>query len=583
MSEERRFGMHPNLLFDIILRQAGTLQKAILEGVMNAIDAGATQCDVTLDTTHFSVEDNGKGFASRQEIKDFFDTFGTPHEEGDAIYGRFRMGRGQMMAFGRNTWRSRQFQMDVDIKAKGLDYTLTELDDILEGTRIEAELYEAILPSDLERTKNELRKFVAWAQIPVTLNGEVISQSPSEETSWTHEDDNAYYLLSSGRGQMAVYNLGVLVNQFPASRFGMGGTIVTKKQVEVNFARNDVQSTCPIFRKIQNQIKANSSQTAKKKTKLTDSERELLTQEFLSGELSLEDAAGLKALTCVHGRHWPMSKLNQIVQKFSGKLVLTQRGDQLCETAQKRGLAFCLDDSTLERFGVSNLEKLLERVVKAAQKTLDAHKGTYTRGFGPLHDLVYGIKNITVIERDDLTAFVNANHIALSSRELTPDQRLLVSTLQSGNETLVQVLNRIGFEDQTFSRRILKLGRSETAYAWTDGTQNIWFNDAHARLLRSGYAGAYQVAQTMLHEMLHTGPDTGTHEHDFDFYQAFHDIAGHPSDPLGKTAKRMVTQFTALLRRNNKKISSKLLEHEDVNAYIDKMRDNLMEREEADA
>lgn len=581
MSEERRFGMHPNLLFDIILRQAGTLQKAILEGVMNAIDAGATKCEVTLDTTHFSVQDNGKGFVSRQEIEDFFDTFGTPHEEGDAIYGRFRMGRGQMMAFGRNSWRSRQFQMDVDIKAKGLDYTLTEHSEIFEGTRIEAELYDTILPSDLERTKNELRKFVAWAQIPVTLNGEVISQSPSEEKSWTHEDDNAYYLLSSARGQMAVYNLGALVNQFPASRFGMGGTIVTKKQVEVNFARNDVQSTCPIFRKIQNQIKSSSSQSAKKKTKLTDSERDLLTQEFLSGELSLSDAAGLKALTCVHGRHWPISKLNQVVPKFAGKLVLAQRGDQLCETAQRRGLAFSLDESTLERFGVSSLEKLLERVSKAAQKTLQNNKGQYTRGYGPLSDLSYNLDNITIVPRDELTAFVSAHHIELTSKELTPDQRLLLNVLQSGNETLVQYLNKIGFEDQTFSRRILKLGRSEIAHAWTDGTQNIWYNDAHARLLRNGYAGAYQVAQTILHEMLHTGSDTGTHEHDFDFYQAFHDIAGHSNDPLGKTAKRMVAQFTALLRRNNKKISAKLLEHEDVNAFLDKTRTDLMEREDA--
>jgi hypothetical protein len=43
------FKMHPKLLLDVIQRQAGTLSKAILEGVMNAVDAGATHGAITLD------------------------------------------------------------------------------------------------------------------------------------------------------------------------------------------------------------------------------------------------------------------------------------------------------------------------------------------------------------------------------------------------------------------------------------------------------------------------------------------------------------------------------------------------------
>ena len=33
-----------HLMLDVIKRQAGSLLKAVLEGVMNAIDAGATTC-----------------------------------------------------------------------------------------------------------------------------------------------------------------------------------------------------------------------------------------------------------------------------------------------------------------------------------------------------------------------------------------------------------------------------------------------------------------------------------------------------------------------------------------------------------
>ena len=48
VSERRRFGMHQNLLYDVILRQAGTLQKAVLEGVMNGVDARATRIDIQI-------------------------------------------------------------------------------------------------------------------------------------------------------------------------------------------------------------------------------------------------------------------------------------------------------------------------------------------------------------------------------------------------------------------------------------------------------------------------------------------------------------------------------------------------------
>jgi hypothetical protein len=122
--EQRQLTVHPAILYSIIKSQAGSLSKALLEAVMNAVDAGATKCSIKLDSSSFEVKDNGKGFSSRQEILDFFETFGTPHTEGDARYGKFRMGRGQMFSFGINTWQTGHFTMVVDIKGKGLDYSL---------------------------------------------------------------------------------------------------------------------------------------------------------------------------------------------------------------------------------------------------------------------------------------------------------------------------------------------------------------------------------------------------------------------------------------------------------------------------
>lgn len=575
--EKRNFSMHPNLLFDVIMRQAGTIQKALLEGVMNAIDAGATKCSITLTGDRFVVEDDGRGIQSRQEIEDFFETFGTPHTEGDAVYGRFRMGRGQMMAFGRNVWRSRTFEMDVDVKKTGLDYILTEHGDDFKGTRITAELYEKIAPSDLERVKGELRKFVAWAQIPVLLNGEVISKNPAD-AKWTYEDADAYYALSSERQQLAVYNVGVLVNHFYAGRFGIGGTIVTKKQIEVNFARNDVQSSCPAFKRIQAHLKKESGAITQKKSKLTDAERDSLTRDFLAGSMSTTDAMKLRAITDVNGRAWPLSKLLQLSQKFSNQILVAARGDLLAEQAQHQGLALCIDESTLERFGVSDAAAFLSRIVAVAAG-MTSDQRSYTTDDYSMRRLVRELPKCAVITRNVLRNTISEDHVGFKDTELNADQKILLATLSSSIAHMVSAMNAVGYEDTVFAHRTIKLGKSDTALAWTDGTKNIWFDVRHAALLREGYAGAHRLAMTMLHEMLHTGPDTGTHQHDHAFYQAFHDMSTSRVDPVGYTAERMVTMFTTNLRTHKKKISSKLLRRDDVNLVLSETLREVEERE----
>jgi len=577
MSQETlHFGMHENLLFDVILKQAGTLQKAIMEGVMNAIDAGATACHVELDTTSFSISDDGHGFQSKDDIKELFAIFGTPHQEGDATYGRFRIGRGQIMAFGSNSWRSRHFEMrDIDIKNKGLKWTLIEHAEDHKGTRVDVDLYEALIPSDLERIKSEVRQFVAWSQVPVYLNGDLISKHPSEG-KWDHEDETAYYSLSAERNQLAIYNLGVLVSHFWAGRFGMGGIVISKKPLEVNFARNDVISTCPVGKAIAGFIKAQANKGIKKKSRLTDGERDLLVKDFLAGELDMQTAVKLRGLSDVTGRTWPIDKLMQIPNRFGGKLAVAERGDLMLETAQRQGIAFTVDEATLERFGVSDGKALLDRIALAARSVLRKSEDDHSRFYGERYTLQQIADDlpsrITVVARNDLSAFVSADHIALSEKEMTPERKTMLQAIERGYMLLLQALNRAQYEDRRFEYRQLKLGRSETAYAWTDGKQTIWIDIEHARALRRGMTGAYQIAGTLLHEMLHEGPDTGTHQHDLPFYQAYHDISGLPQDPLGLAAERMVKIFIAKLRQNKKKLSQHLLKQDDNDAMIETLR-----------
>src|ERR1039457_3854349 len=95
--ENRRFGMNPNLLMDVIRRQAGTLQKGILEAVMNAVDAKATEINMQLNCTTLVVQDNGTGMTDKSAIERYWETFGQPPDEGEQKrYGQFRLGRGQI-------------------------------------------------------------------------------------------------------------------------------------------------------------------------------------------------------------------------------------------------------------------------------------------------------------------------------------------------------------------------------------------------------------------------------------------------------------------------------------------------------
>ncbi len=84
----------------------------------------------------------------------------------------------------------------------------------------------------------------------------------------------------------------------------------------------------------------------------------------------------------------------------------------------------------------------------------------------------------------------------------------------------LQELTRITLPD-----RKIVVGTSASALAWTDGATYIALE---RRLLRRGIAsfeGLSEMASVLVHEYLHMSDDTGSHQHDSDFMQRFHDIS----------------------------------------------------------
>src|SRR5690606_15477247 len=119
--ENRQFSVAPSIIKHLIKSQAGSLGKAILECVQNSIDAGASRVDITLTTDTVRIVDDGHGLRSRDEVLACFEVFGFDHSEHEREFGRFGLGRGQLWAWASTHWRTHAFDLDVDVRERGLD------------------------------------------------------------------------------------------------------------------------------------------------------------------------------------------------------------------------------------------------------------------------------------------------------------------------------------------------------------------------------------------------------------------------------------------------------------------------------
>ena len=541
------FSLHQDMLYSIIFAQAGTLGKAFLELIMNSIDAGATFVRITLSKDGFTVTDNGRGFQSRQEIKDWFGKFGTPHEEGDAIYGRFRMGRGQIMAFASTVWTTCQFRMDVDIKHRGREYFLEELDDERAGCTIEGKLYEPLLPSEEASVLRDLETLAKYAQIPVFLNDRQINTLPSDE-KWDMETDDAYMRLRD-TGSLKVYNLGVFVKTIPSREFGTGGVIVSKVPLEVNFARNDILvSRCAAWKRIRSELRKVSTKSALRKARMTDAQRENLAMQLVNGELPYEEAKPLRLITDTQGKHHPLKRL--VAKRGLEFTVAPEEGSRLAETIHARKLCFVVSPKTLHRFGCETGEEFAALMKKVSQDTFS-----------------YNRIRLTFVPFEEFSETLNSGHEALDTSELTPQEKVIQEAIRHAQDMIARSLRVGGFD--VGKPRSIRIGVSDTAEAWTDGKRYIFLNRDLLKKADEGVRGFVVIASVLIHEYLHRESDAGSHAHDMEFYEAFHHIVADTKlNILGESAVSMFRKYTNLLRQKNLKVKAKLLRDEDNDAKL---------------
>lgn len=565
-TEEQTFNMHPKLLHDTISRQAGTLEKAILEGCMNGREAGGKTIKIAYDAIHdkrtskwfVDIKDDGKGIQNKDEIRRFFQTFGTPHDENEAkIWAEFRMGRGQLFSFGKNIWRTGTFRMTVDFKHKGLKYQLESNLPKVKGCHISIELYNDLVGyhySSIEQFKERVTKQVKHFEGNITFDGERINLPPSE-VKWDFEDDDAYYMFNCGT-DLKVYNIGAFVKECSSYDKGLDGIIVSKKMLLVNFARNDIQHDCKVWQRIQKVVRANvKKQTRKARRNLTDPERIATLRYLRDGEETLSNIKTYALIMTSQGKRISLDA----IRKNTNFWTVAPNGDRYADKMMQRGQALCIDENILHQLGYTGPTKFFFKwlVIDSLSDETKNYFGNYVIENWGKKKLSKVWAKVHSLYRDyqELRQDINEDFSYFSDKDLKPTERRILKVLNGYN---------------CWDGRTIMLGISDIAIAWSNGNSYIcidrdWLNDK--------YLGYYnkinEIFGVLAHEMTHSDDTRGSHIHGPEFYEAFHELILSSNSPT-----QYICDFSNSMKHS--KIEERKMKEKDLQKKKQKKLDKKM-------
>lgn len=549
-AERIEFDVHANIIHDLIHSQNGTVSTAIRELVMNAIDAGSEKCEIKVHKKGFSVIDWGKGFDSEKDIKTYFKNFGEPHEEGDAEFGRFRIGRGQIMAFGKVIWTSNQYSMTVDTRKNGFTFDYKNHGDIQwAGCRVDGVFYQELSDYHINHIKDELKDFICFADIQVLFNGESLNRDIEKE-HWDIDDGEILIQWKTGDG-IQIYSKGVFVKRIDAYRYGFEARVVTRNALKLNMARNEVTDNDPLWVRITEYFSEKAREIAKRKGKagrIDTATRRGIIRQFLSGSLPVEDVLEVCLFKDCRGhsisiRNIANSKLNLSVSLISGS--------RKAEAIATRRLAQVLDFDVLEEFDVCSLDDLKVKIAN----TLKLY---YSQKIHYINNFAQSFKNKETVDIDLIAGRLVNDNTIYPKEKYTPRESAARNALQYGSNLMARELSKRLERD--VNRRNILLGNSGVADGWTNGLDTIVITRHLLPCLDTlSRSGGFQMAMLLLHEYLHDEDDSGSHQHDFEFMSQFHDIASDcHHDVIGCVGMGMYKRYLTELSNKNLDLPAKI-------------------------
>jgi hypothetical protein len=525
------FTLDPEIIHHIIHSQAGSIGKAIIELIMNSVDAQARLLRLTLDADGFVARDDGNGFASREDVIRYFGRFGTPHQEGDATFGRFRLGRGQIMAHAATVWRSQAWQMTVDTRTMGYAYDLDDLAEPVGGCEVTGRWYDRLDDMDLYEVLQELRDLVRYTPLQVELNGKVITRDPALEV-WDHQDDLAYYRFRR-EGAVAIYNQGVLVRHDAGQIWGAGGLIVTKKAIALNVSRTEIlRKTCPTWQAIATEGKRLAKVYAEDASaRQGENGRALAARRIKVAQgaelLRLLDKEAV--ITLLPGtRHVSIGRLPRSEPHHRRMAAVPPWVSNLAhaEMLAMGRAALMIHPRTLERFECADAQEF-EELWADIRARVEAAEG------GPLS---YRMAAHTFVPYETLLKTFKAHTEVVADKALPIEVRRAWTALRWCLRQYCAVVLNGGAVRRSQSGRVadwhggvrtfnVLAGRSSVAEAWTDGQSYLAFDIERIKALSGdGLRAAQRLFALADHELAHEG-DSLDATHDEAFYTRYHDIS----------------------------------------------------------
>ncbi len=561
------FELDPQIIHHIIHSQAGSIGKAIIELIMNSVDAGASIIHITVDKKGFTCVDNGRGFASREEVVLYFGKFGTPHKEGDATYGRFRLGRGQIMAHAITSWSSNRWQMYVDTQTMGYSYELEEQSDEQVGCCIVGTWYETLTDAEHRGVLQEIRELVRYTPTQIIFNNDCITRDPATET-WNYEDENAYYRLRT-EGSVGIYNQGILVRHDSGHYWGVGGLIVTKKPIALNVSRTEIlRKTCPIWSAISKQFKKLALEFSADLAnhRKTEQYRETMARSMLEGGMNEADFWSAEVITLLPGkRHVTLRSFlcRTEINTRSSYTIVDADNVPKGELIAREGLLTVVHEQTLRRFGCytpQDFHDCLERFLPIFSQ--------YVRGY----------KVPTLLAFEALSEAYCFRTQLVDDKCLDPDTRAAWSSFKlPAARYALDCLISVGRGPKTRYRSrplAIVLGNSNVAEAWTDGKTYIGIStDIVKRFKAEPLKTASYIFNLIEHEVAHEG-DSIEAGHDEVFFQRFHDIAMAMGAYRQHYVYKWLTSYTRKLERqsNAKPKAKRAINHRDTVEAFDALR-----------
>lgn len=544
----------------IIRGQHTDLSKALLELVMNSVDSKAQNCSVMLTREGFKVQDDGAGFGTYDDILVSFKRIGRAHKDAERTYGRFGMGRGQIMPWGRVCWSSGVHRMTTDLNAfNGFEYVEGE---DWPGCTVEGGFYEALPRYEFFRAQDELvrRCRLIDSSIKIVINNHHVNSA--DDMIWDEETEDyriRWHQSNRDHRSINIYNQGVYICEFPDYTEGLGADVVAKKAMTLNMARNSIDPKDPLWQRISARIVEKI-----REHRLAQSKRKAMTEDMRQPLIDALAHPSSDVAELIF-EQWRRNFGNTHKRVCHLPLLRDSRGRyQRFDTLDNRPLTFVPAGREKEAESVA-IQKLAVPVtlyelrlwgVETASELIEKYNSTITKRLWQLSNpeqpsFMHHHLNIdaTVVSFDVIAAGLNTDNVHLKQKELRPKEAAARNALEYASGIMAKRLSNI--DRANVRKRRIVLGESVSSDGWTDSVSFIAINRKMVQILDRGQAGATQLALLLLHEYVHDKDHPDSNEHGELFYERFHNLASHYSgdELVGNVARSIWHRYLTELNK----------------------------------